>query len=226
MKEKILEALKTKFNGVKDAILDRVATKLAETVKQEDQIETAVGGITFDTLFESELDRRVTEASTTAVSNYEKKHKIKDGKPIEDPEKKKEPEKKDEGGKSEEIPEWAKGLTENLKTLSETVQGVTKAQQTASKQSQAAQLLKDSKIPEKYQKLWLPRINLDDEEKSLEDQVKALETEYLDLKQELVNESVDDGEFGKGGKGEASDGDMKEFLDEKFPGAEQTAEAK
>ena len=35
MKQQILTALKAKFVGVSDAILDRVATKLAQTVTTE-----------------------------------------------------------------------------------------------------------------------------------------------------------------------------------------------
>ena len=39
MKEKIFVALKTKFEGVQDAILNRVADKLSKTVTEENQIE-------------------------------------------------------------------------------------------------------------------------------------------------------------------------------------------
>ena len=37
MQETILSALKTKFEGVEDAILNRVASKLAETAKTEEE---------------------------------------------------------------------------------------------------------------------------------------------------------------------------------------------
>lgn len=43
-KEQILEALKTKFQGVQASILDRVGTKLAQTVTTEEQVKTAVEG--------------------------------------------------------------------------------------------------------------------------------------------------------------------------------------
>ena len=232
MKETLLAALKSKFAGVQEAILDRIATKKAGTVTDENQIQTIVDGMSYDDIITSESDYRAEQTSKSAakkaVSDYESKHKLKDGKPIEDPEKKPADEGGDTGkagGEEEKIPAWAKGLQESVSKLNDTVQGVVKSQQTASKQSQAAELLKGSKIPEKYQKLWLPRIKLDDEETSLEDQVKALETEYLGLKQELVNSSVESGDFGEGGKGEAGDADMKGFLDEKF-GTEETAQAK
>lgn len=86
MKEKILAALKTKFVGVPDAILDRIATQRAKTVTTEDQITPLVEGLTLQNVFDSYGDSRATEASQTAVSNYEKKHNIKDGKPGANPE--------------------------------------------------------------------------------------------------------------------------------------------
>ena len=44
MKEKILSALKTKFQGVSADILDRIATMLAKTATTEEQVTTAVEG--------------------------------------------------------------------------------------------------------------------------------------------------------------------------------------
>ena len=222
MKEKILAALKTKFSGVQDDILDRVAEKLAETVKKEDQIDTAVSGVTFDTLLTSETDRRVTEGNKTAIANYEKKHNLKDGKPVEtkkpdpvttDPDK---PDNKD-------MPAWAKALIKSQEEFKETVSGLMKNQEKVTKQSQAAALIKKSKIPEKvgkidnYHQKILSRINFDDESISLEDQVKAFEAEYLELKQEAINKGVESGDFVETGKGEAGEGDMGKFLDQKFP---------
>lgn len=223
MKEKLLAALKTKFQGVQEAILDRQAEKLAKTVTTEDQIDTAVSGVTFDTLLQSETDRRTTEASETAVKNYEKKHKIKDGKAIEDPKKKTDPDpkKKGEEGDDEKVPAWAKTFMEKQDALDERLSKQEKERETSNKLSQAKELLKGSKIPEKYQDKWLKRIDVNDEDTSLEDQVKNLETEFLDLKQEFVNDSVDEGAGEKGS--EATDNDMDAYLDDKFPeGAKET----
>lgn len=90
MKEKILQALKTKYTGVQSLILDRVADDLAKTVTDEAAIETAVGGVgglitTFSSILQSEGDKRATSAVATAISGYEKQHNLKDGKPIEAP---------------------------------------------------------------------------------------------------------------------------------------------
>lgn len=85
MKEKILAALKTKFAGVPEAILDRIASKLAKTASTEEQVNSLVEGMTLQNVFDSYGDSRATEASQRAVSNYQKKHGIKDGKPIAEP---------------------------------------------------------------------------------------------------------------------------------------------
>lgn len=114
MKKKILEALKAKFEGVSEAILDRIATKLAKTATTEDQVATAVEGVTLQQVIESYGDSRATEAQQTAVRNYEAKHGIKDGK-LEKPAGG-EPDKNGEATKTggEDTPAWAKTLIERL----------------------------------------------------------------------------------------------------------------
>lgn len=85
MFEKILAGLKTKFPGVDSKILERIAKKKAETTTTEDEVKTVVDGVTFQSIIDSEGDRRANEAQSSAVSNYEKKYKLKDGKPTEPP---------------------------------------------------------------------------------------------------------------------------------------------
>jgi hypothetical protein len=82
MKSKILEALKTKHTGVGDTVLNRIADKLARTVTTEDGVATAVDAVTLQSIIESEADRRATEATQSAVGNYEKKHGLKDGQKV------------------------------------------------------------------------------------------------------------------------------------------------
>lgn len=83
--EQILAGLKTKFQGVEDATLQRIASKKAEGVADESKVNSIVEGISFQDVLTSYGDYRADGAQKTAVSNYEKKHNIKDGKPIEEP---------------------------------------------------------------------------------------------------------------------------------------------
>lgn len=81
----ILAALQTKFAGVDAKILGRIAKKHAKTATgtTEADAQTIVDGITFQQVLESHADYRATEAQKTAVANYESKHNLRDGKPVE-----------------------------------------------------------------------------------------------------------------------------------------------
>ena len=78
--EQILAGLQQKFAGVDTAILTRIATKKAEGVTDETKVNSIVEGISFSDVLNSYGDFRAGDASKTAVSNYEKKHNLKDGK--------------------------------------------------------------------------------------------------------------------------------------------------
>lgn len=83
--EQILAGLQQKFAGVDTATLTRIATKKAEGVTDETQVNSIVEGISFQDVLTSYGDFRAGDARITAVANYEKKHNLKDGKPIENP---------------------------------------------------------------------------------------------------------------------------------------------
>lgn len=117
MKQKLFEALKTKFVGVDAQILDRIATKKAEGQTDENQIPTIIEGISFQDVLTSYGDFRAGDASKTAVTNYEKKHNLKEGKIIETPE----PTPQPEPPKPDDTPAWAKALIEQNKTLTEKI---------------------------------------------------------------------------------------------------------
>lgn len=111
MKGKILELLKTKFVGVDEKILERISEKLSEKTTSEEEAKKAVDGVTYQTIIQSEADRRATEATKSAIENYEKKHGLKDGKKV-DPEPQPKPESKPQPN-GDDMPEWAKAMLEN-----------------------------------------------------------------------------------------------------------------
>lgn len=83
--EQILAGLKTKFQGVEDATLQRIASKKAEGVTDESRVNSIVEGISFQDVLNSYGDYRADGAQKTAIKNYEQKYNIKDGKAIEEP---------------------------------------------------------------------------------------------------------------------------------------------
>lgn len=110
MKKELLAALKAKFEGVNESILSRIADKLAKTTTKEEDVATAVSGVTIQQIIEGYGDSRATEAQQSAVRNYEEKYGLKDGEKLQEPKPK---------PQEEAMPEWAKQLVEENKTLSE-----------------------------------------------------------------------------------------------------------
>lgn len=90
--------------------------------------------------------------------------------------------KKDD--KDDEVPSWAK-------TLLQKVEGLEKGEIIKSKQSTVAELFSKSEVlkslPEAKKQSWMNRVNLESEDLSAE--ITALEEEYTEIKQSIVNSS-------------------------------------
>ena len=85
MRRKLISALATRFEGVEAKTLGRIADKLLsdKTIETDEDVNSAVEEVTFADILKSYGDSRAAEASKSAVSNYEKKHGLKNGKPSE-----------------------------------------------------------------------------------------------------------------------------------------------
>jgi hypothetical protein len=140
MKQKIIEALVTKF-GIDAKMVEGIAEKLSKTVTTEEELATAIEGVTFLQILESYADKRANEASETARKNairkYEAQYGLKDGKPKDpeppkddpkpDPDPAPEPPKPNNPPKSnlpEEVAEALRKLTEQNTKLTEQVQSL------------------------------------------------------------------------------------------------------
>lgn len=141
MKNKILELLKTKFVGVDEKTLERIAEKLGKTTESEEDVKTAVDGVTFQQVLESYGDARATQAQQTAVSNYEKQHKLKDGKPIDEPKTK---QKKEGEGDGDELPEWAKAIQAQNEALQKQLKSYEAEKLSGRRMAKLDELLKDA----------------------------------------------------------------------------------
>lgn len=170
--EQILAGLQQKFAGVDTATLTRIATKKAEGVTDETQVNSIVEGISFQDVLTSYGDFRAGDARIIAVANYEKKHNLKDGKPIENPEEKKE-EKKDE--KKDEVPSWAQALIDSNKSLSEKLTAY---------EAEKAQAQRNSQISAVAKKYGIPEFMLKD--RNIPENTD-LDTYFKDMKQDMSN---------------------------------------
>lgn len=164
MRQQILDALKAKFTGVSEKILGRIADRLAKTVTTQEQVATAVEGVTFQQVLDSYGDSRATEATQTAVANYEAKHGLKDGKVVQKPEPTGTAKTDGDGDGGEKIPDWAQALIESNKTLTEQVRTMQGEKLTANRREQLSKII--STLPPSIRKAYerTPVDTLTDEE--------------------------------------------------------------
>jgi len=164
MYKEILDALKAKFVGVSDAVLSRIATKLAKTATTAEQVTTAVEGVTIQQVIDSYADHRATEATQTAVQNYETKHGLKDGVKVDTsggaPQQQQtvvQPQTTPAGG-ADAVPAWAQALIDSNKQLTERLAAVETERTTSTRKTQLAAVI--AKLPENLRKPY-ERITLD-----------------------------------------------------------------
>lgn len=159
MQNELLKLLTTKFLGVNENILNRVAKKLAETVKTAEEAKTAVEGVTFQQVLDSYGDARATDAQKTAVLNYEKKYNVKDGKPVDAQTIEQTSQTATQAGDS--TPEWVKTLTDSVKALTDRMTVMEGEKLAASRKHRLDDILKD--IPEinrkGYERISLDKLN-------------------------------------------------------------------
>lgn len=153
----ILDALKEKFSGVDEKVLNRIARSGAKTVKDEDEAKKFVEDLTIQLVIDSYTDSRVDES----ISTYEKKHGLKDGKPVDEDGKtdepsndkpNNEPKPKDGDGKGNEgrddVPAWAQALIDSNKALSERLDSFEKGKTADARKSRFLEAIKDA--PDKF----------------------------------------------------------------------------
>lgn len=175
--EKLLVALKTKFQGVEDATLQRIASKKAEGVTDESKVNSIVEGISFQDVLTSYGDYRADGAQKTAISNYEKKHNIKDGKPIEEPKPQPTPTPAPtpQPKPAEGVPAWAQVLIDSNKALGERLNAMDDKNKADIRSKQIAEVAKEFGVEEcTYKRLAIP-----------ED--ADLKQYFSDYKQEITN---------------------------------------
>ena len=169
IQELILAGLQQKFTGVDTAILTRIATKKAEGVTDETKVNSIVEGISFSDVLNSYGDFRAGDATRTSVLNYEKRHNLKDGKPIETTTTTKTEENKDD------VPAWAQALIDSNKSLLTEVSTLKQEKAQATRQEQIMAKAKEYGIPETFAKRYAIPDDAD------------LDTYFKDAKQELAN---------------------------------------
>lgn len=172
IQELILAGLQQKFTGVDTAVLTRIATKKAEGVTDETKVNSIVEGISFSDVLNSYGDFRANTAVTSAVSNYEKKHGLKDGKPIEIEKPVEKPVEKPADDMATII---ANAVSAAVKPLSDKLIQFETEKAQVTRQEQILAKAKEYGIPETFAKRYAIPEDAD------------LDTYFKDAKQELAN---------------------------------------
>lgn len=245
MKKKLIEALATKFPGVDAKDLGRIADNLirTKTLTTDEDVNSAVEEVTFADILKSYGDSRAAEASKTAVSNYEKKHKLKDGKAVQtdddddpddddpdkdgdDPDKdgkkagaKKTPKKKDEDS---ELVKMLKSINAKLDAQAGEIAAMKRGEVSKTRKARVAELIKGLSDT---QKKAYNRIAVDDlSDEDFDTLVGEITEEVNELTQEAkagggaFGLPLGGGNHGNDGgsdkdKGAATDAELKEVVD-------------
>lgn len=178
-----------------------VPEKYAERIQKTFKIEKAEGMESFIDLFKENLLPAIEEAAeakkaaeAAAVSAYEEKHKLKDGKPVEkEDEKNKKPDEEALKGLSPEVKAYLEGMKKSFEDALKKVDTSITASANEAKKGKAAQLVKAAELPD----AWLNRVDLASET-SLEDQIKTLKEEYTDIQQKAIDAAVASGQYSPG----------------------------
>ncbi len=142
--EQVLAGLQQKFSGVDTAILSRIASKRAEGITDEGQVNSIIEGTSFSDVLNSYGDYRAEGATRISILNYEKKHGLKDGKKAGE----------DTSGKEKQdgVPEWfeayRKEQDEKYNTLKRESDTLKAEKQRTERQSLITAKAKELGIPE------------------------------------------------------------------------------
>lgn len=179
MYKTIIEALQQKFPGVDAKVLEPVARKLAKSATKEEDVPTLVEGVTFQQVTESYSDFRVTQAVATAsaraVSDYEERFGLKDGKRKEEPK----PDDKEKEDKAE-------ALAERLEALEKRFSEQDAATKQKGFQTSIASILKEKGVRESFYMPIISGRTFEDED-AAKAFAETVEQSYKDDEQALAN---------------------------------------
>lgn len=179
-----------------------VPEKYAERIQKTFKIDKAEGLEACVDLFKENIlpaiqeaeNEAKTSAEVAAVTAYEEKYGLKDGKPVKDPNKGNDP--KDEDllkGISPELKAYLDGMKKSFdEAMGEMKKSITTSADDAKKES-ARKLLKESGLPED----WISRVDIASEV-SIEEQVRKLSDEYVGIQQKAINDAVARGDYSPG----------------------------
>lgn len=185
-----------------------VPEKYAAKVKALFNIESEENLENYVSLFKDNIlpdleasEQNNQDVANNAIAEYEKKHGLKDGKPIEGKGKKGKKNKTvvdddddDVDDDLDDLPPAFKKMLQaqqkQIQTLTDNISTLTKTVSDSGKNASAKALFDTAKLPEK----WFKRIDVNSET-SVEDQIKELQEEYKEIRQSAISDEVEAGNY-------------------------------
>lgn len=207
IKRFILDSLKTKFAGIDEKVLNRIAAIAVKTVKSEEEAKTYVEELTLQQVIDSYTDSRTTDAQEKAVKSYEEKFGLKDGKPANSTE-----EPGGEGGEGgnggaaddgknggegkggEKVPDYVKSLFGKIDALANEVTTLKAGKVADTRKGTLEALLKDA--PEKTRNTLIKNFNRM-QFKDDEDFNEWIEEITPDVEEATTSQAASDGVVGR-----------------------------
>lgn len=179
-----------------------VPEKYAERIQKTFKIDKAEGLEASVDLFKENILPAIQEAENeakasaeaAAVTAYEEKYGLKDGKPVKAPNNGNDPKEVDLlKGISPELKAYLDGMKKSFdEAMGEMKKSITTSADDAKKES-VRKLLKESGLPED----WISRVDIASEV-SIEEQVNKLSDEYVGIQQKAINDAVARGDYSPG----------------------------
>jgi hypothetical protein len=217
MVDKLLQSLKTKYAhlGLDETILKAIATRLANAVKEESEIENTVKGVEE----EVKLLQSVADKGRTSLTKAEEARK-KLEKELEEERAKSNPKPQNPPTpepKPDEMPEWAKSLVEVVNKQNETIAAFQAEKQKQSAKERFLNQLKAQGVSEPFYKHHLGRTFKDDEEmNAFVSELKADEQAFLQAQTNTQLSSLSGSVLGAGKDNNGVSADVQAYINETF----------
>ena len=182
MVDKLLQSLKTKYAhlGLEENILKAIATRLANAVKDDTEIENAVKGVEEEVkLLQSVTDKGRTNLSKAEEVRKKLEKELEEARAKSNPNPQNPPTPPTEP-KPDEMPAWAKGLLEAVTNQGKAIQAFQEEKQQQTAKERFLNQLKTQGVSEPFYKHHLGRTFKDDEEmNAFVNELKADEQAFL-----------------------------------------------
>ena len=213
MVDKLLQSLKTKYAhlGLEENILKAIATRLANAVKDDTEIENAVKGVEE----EVKLLQSVADKGRTSLTKAEEARK-KLEKELEQERAKSNPKPQDPPTpepKPDEMPEWAKNILEAVTNQGKAIQAFQEEKQQQSAKERFINQLKTQGVSEPFYKHHLGRTFKDDEEmNAFVNELKADEQAFLQTQANTGLSSLSGSVLGGGKDNNGVSADVQAYI--------------